>query len=139
MANGRRTFFQRVLGKPATPAGAPEVWRYEAPTLRVSLPAARALAAPGGALRLEGPALPHGVLVVHGIDHRFRAYRNACGHGGRCVDPLPGEARLECCSLGRSTYDYDGRICSGPAHAPLHCYPARIEGEALVVELDDAP
>jgi nitrite reductase/ring-hydroxylating ferredoxin subunit len=97
--------------------------------LEIELERAPELAAPGGALRLEGEGLPDRILVVHCTDGRFRAYRNHCACGGFRVDPVPGEEKIRCCTLMQSTYDYEGRRLSGSAKKDLDLLPLeQVEG-----------
>lgn len=89
----------------------------------------------GSAIRLEGGGLPERILVVHGNDGEFHAFRNKCMHGGRRIDPLPGNSSVRSCSVSKATYDYSGKVISGPAKGPLEKYPTRKENGKLVVIL----
>ena len=88
-------------------------------TVEIDLSRAPELKAPGGALRLEGGKLPDRILVVHGVDGRFRAFRNRCACAVFRVDPVPGEEKIRCCTLMQSTYDYTGKRLSGSAREDL--------------------
>jgi Rieske Fe-S protein len=64
------------------------------------------------------------------------AFANRCSHLlGRKVDPVPGESRLRCCSLGHSEYGYDGQVIKGPANEPLKKYAVEIQNGDIVVTL----
>jgi nitrite reductase/ring-hydroxylating ferredoxin subunit len=116
----RRNIFQRILGLCATRAPADgECWRYEAGEVIVDLSRAAELSGENGAIRLEKKGLPHAVLVFRGVDGGYRALLNECAHMGRRLDPVPGVDRVQCCSLGRSSYDSRGRILSGLAKADV--------------------
>jgi len=130
----KRNFFQRLLGKPATQLPRdPECWNYANGTITINLARASELAEPSGALRLEGKGLSKHILVVRGEDNRFYAVHNRCTHGGRRVDPDPEHACLQCCSIGKSGFAYDGAKTAGPAKGPLTVYPVRQENDTLLV------
>jgi nitrite reductase/ring-hydroxylating ferredoxin subunit len=106
----------------------------------VDLARAPELAEPGGAMRLEGAPLsgdPLGerLLVVHGLDGQYHAYRNRCTHAGRRLDPNASTPTVRCCSVGQSLFGYDGRLITGPASGNLTVYPVELEDERLRIEL----
>lgn len=140
-------FISRLLGRCATPLPVdPACWQEQDDTVTVALDRAPELAQPGGALRIEvpevKPAKPTSaaqaeprlqVLVVHGHDGAYHAYANHCPHGGRRLDPVPGQPLLRCCSLGRSTFTYDGEKVSGAAPCGLRPLPVDVRDNHLVV------
>ena len=129
-------FFKRLLGICATsPPGDPTCWQVAGTNVEVDLARAPELASPGGAIRLEGGDMPQRVLIVHGDDGRFYAVRNKCTHAGRRIDPVAGTQTLQCCSLGKSTFDYTGRRVSGFAKKPLTLFQAELVEGKLVVSL----
>jgi nitrite reductase/ring-hydroxylating ferredoxin subunit len=132
-----RGFFQRLFGIPATPKPRlPGCWSYADGRVLIDLEKAPELARPGGALRLEGGGLPIRVLVIHGQDGAFHAFHNRCTHfGHRRLDPVPGTATIQCCSVNKSTYAYDGPRLFGPAPGPATVLPVEMEGDRLVVRL----
>jgi nitrite reductase/ring-hydroxylating ferredoxin subunit len=130
-----RSFFQRVLGRPATELPENnEFWSVSDGKITLDLSKAPALSNPAGAVRLEGN-LPAKVLVVHGEDGQYRAYENKCTHMGRHVDPVPGTETVQCCSMNAATFDQDGNKIAGPAKKPLKTYPVKTEGGKLVIEI----
>lgn len=132
----KRNFFQRLLGRPATPLpGDPGCWRYADGVVTVDLKRAPELAEPSGALRVEGPDVPRRVLVFHGEDGQYYAVCNKCTHGGRRLDPDPAEGSLQCCSVGKTTYNYDGEVLRGPAPNQLHRFSVTVDGDSLRVTL----
>jgi len=133
----KRGFLQRLFGIPATPRPSdPRSWRFENGRITIDRKRAPELARPGGALRLEGGGLPVRVLVIHGEDGAFHAFQNRCSHiGHRRLDPVPGTHTVQCCSVGRSTYTYDGRKIHGPPTGPVPVYPVAVEEDRLVVSL----
>lgn len=132
----RRSFWQRLLGLPGTrtPRDA-GCWKYESGLVTVDLDRALELAAPSSSVRLEGKGLPLRVLVVHGEDRVFRALQNCCGHMGRRVDFVPGTDTVQCCSVGKSTYDLTGQVLTGPATRGLHVLPVERDGNVLRIRL----
>jgi Rieske Fe-S protein len=133
----QRSIWQRLVGTPATTVPAdPASWRYNSGTLTLDLDRLPELAPAGGAVRLEGGGLPDRVLVVRDETVGFVAFHNRCTHlGHRRLDPVPGTATVQCCSIGKSTYDLDGKKIFGPAPAPLKRYPVALQGRQLVVRL----
>jgi len=128
---------KRILGICKTsPPDDPECWRYSQGKLEIALDRARELANRGGAIRLEGKGLPRRILVFHGNDGKFHALGNKCTHiGGRRVDPVAGSETVQCCSVMGSTYDYAGRVLSGPAKKPLTAFGVESRNEKLIVSI----
>ncbi len=131
---------KRILGicktkKPANPA----CWKYADNRVEVDLGLAGELDSPGGAIRLEGGNLGGvRILALHGENGAYHAYKNRCTHiGHRRIDPIPDEAKLRCCSVGKSTFDYEGKVISGPAKEPLTVLRTEIEDGRLVIRLED--
>jgi len=131
----KRTFWQRLLGRPVTQLPATnDFWSVSGGRIVVDLATAPGLSTPGGAVRLEGK-IPGRILVVHCQDGTFHAYENKCTHGGRCVDPVPGTNTVQCCSVNTSTFDCDGSKIHGPARGPLKTYPVTVENDKLSIDL----
>ena len=84
---------------------------------------------------LEGKGLEQPVLIVRTEDDRYLAFSNRCTHGGRKLDPVPGEPVLRCCSIGHSTFDLEGNLLSGPAKEPLHRYEVAAGDGDIVISL----
>lgn len=133
----KRSFFQRLLGKPVTNSpGIDDCWNYADGRVTIDLNAATELNQPGGAIRLEGKSLPKRVLVVHGEDGEYRAFHNRCTHlGHRRLDPVPGTDTVQCCSINKSTYDAGGKKIFGPTPHPVTRYPVKKEQERLIVSI----
>lgn len=131
-------FWKRLLGICSTaPPADPACWSYADGKIEVLLDRAPELSQPGGAVRLEGSPLPRRVLVVHGQDGHFHAFPNRCTHlGHRRLDPVAGEERIRCCSVGQSVFDYQGRRISGSARRPLKPLDVQTDGTRLIVTLD---
>ncbi len=132
----KRNIFQRLFGKCMTrepnDAGC---WTYSDGEIRIDLRRASELAEAAGAIRLEGENLPERVLVIHGDDGQLRAFKNRCTHSGRRLDPVPGARTVQCCSMGKSTFDYNGKLLAGSAKDDVTTYPARTEDGTLIVTM----
>lgn len=131
-----RNLFQRLLGRPQTaePADA-GCWLLEGGEVSLTLARVPELGEGFGAVRLEGRGLPHPVLVLRDGAGHFRAYRNACPHGGRRLDPVPGTETVCCCSVGRSTFDLEGRRLSGSAREPIRPLAVEVREGSLRIRV----
>jgi nitrite reductase/ring-hydroxylating ferredoxin subunit len=131
----QRTFLQRLFGISATKGPADQgCWTYADGKLRLELRRAPELAQPGGAVRLEGKNLPDRILVIRGDDSNYHAFRNRCQHMGRRLDPVPGTPTVQCCSINKTTYAYDGRVLSGPAKKAVGTFETQMtDGELIIV------
>jgi nitrite reductase/ring-hydroxylating ferredoxin subunit len=135
--DGERSFLDRLQGKPIT--GLPQIegaWTLDGDTLTLDLVKLPELDSLGGAVRIEGEVLTEPILVFLGEDSNYYAFKNACTHGGRMIDPIAGTMTLQCCSASKSTYDYDGKVLSGPAEGPLTSYPLDIQDGNLIIDLN---
>jgi nitrite reductase/ring-hydroxylating ferredoxin subunit len=130
-----RGFFQRIFGLPATGKPLdPQCWSFSDGKILIDLKRATELKKPGGALRLEGGGLPMRVLVIRGDDGKFHAFHNRCTHiGHRRLDPVSGTGTVQCCSVGKSTYTYDGKKIYGPPTGPIKTFKVEVEDERLIV------
>ena len=132
-----RGFFQRIFGLPATQKPLdPQCWSFSDGKIMIDLKRATELKKPGGALRLEGGELSMRVLVIRGDDGKFHAFLNRCTHiGHRRLDPVLGTGSIQCCSVGKSTYTYDGRKIYGPPTGPIKTFKVEVDGDRLIVFL----
>jgi nitrite reductase/ring-hydroxylating ferredoxin subunit len=126
--------FARIFGicetKPPKDDGC---WTYARGTVEIELVRAPELAESGGAIRIKGRGLQENLLVLHGVDGRFYVFGNRCTHMGRRLDPVAGSEAVRCCSISKSTYDYEGRVISGPAKGPLKTFPvSREDGKVII-------
>lgn len=129
-------FFKRLFGICATrPPGDPGCFGTREGRIVVDLARAPELSDRGGALRLEGSGLPERVLVFRGEDDAYHAFVNKCAHGGRRLDPLPGTSQVQCCSVGKSTYDYEGMRISGAASGDVRVLEVEVDGDTLVISV----
>lgn len=130
----QRNIFQRILGICATKPPSDEgCWTFENGKVTVDLARVPELSQKSGAIRLEKKGLPERMLVVHGEDDNYHVFRNKCAHAKRRMDPIPGAGQVQCCSVGKSTFEYDGKRISGSAKNDIQVYPVTVEGEKLVV------
>jgi len=136
--DNKRGFFQRLFGKPVTqPPQDAGCWSYSNGTVVIELDKVPELAHAGGAIRLEGGNLPVKVLIIHGDDGNYHVFRNSCTHGKRCLDPVPGAGTVQCCSVGKSTFDYSGKVLRGGAKDNIVVYPVKVEEGRLRVQLNE--
>ncbi len=130
-----RSIYRGFMGKCDTNELDPGLWRLEDGTVRVKLSDATDLSMKGGAVYLQGEGLETPVLIVRTDDDRYLAFANKCTHGGRKIDHVASESKLRCCSIGHSTYDYDGNVIKGAAKGPIAKYQTEVSGSDLVVRL----
>lgn len=130
-------FFSRLFGKCITQLPTNnECWTFTDGALAIDLSRAPELANLGSAIRIEDESLPERVLLVHGDDDVFRAYKNECVHGKRRIDPVPGAGTLQCCSVNKTTYDYSGTKLRGPVDGELTVYPVAVNEQQLTINLN---
>lgn len=135
--NLKRGFFNRLLGKPATDYPQdPGCWHFSDKKIIVELSKAPELANPGGAIRIEGNNIPDRVVLIHGDDGKYHAFLNKCKHANRRIDPVPGAFIVQCCSLNRTTYDYNGNVLKGAAKEPIKVYNVEIDNGKLIISID---
>jgi nitrite reductase/ring-hydroxylating ferredoxin subunit len=131
-----RNIFQRILGICATKQPSDEdCWTFENGKIIVDLARAPELGRRNGAIRLEKKNLPERVLVIQGDDGEYYAFKNRCTHGKRRLDPMPAIQQVQCCSIGKSTFDYGGKKISGPAKEDIDTYIMTVEDGKLLIAL----
>lgn len=130
-------FFKRLLGICETqPPADPTCWRYAGGQIELDLSKTPELDSPGGAIRLEGRNVPLRVLVVRSDHGSLHVFPNRCTHGHRRLDPVRGEGKMRCCSLGQSEFDYHGRRVGGPAPKDLQSLNFDLRGQKVVIPLE---
>ena len=128
---------RRILGISSTrPPRLADCWGYRDGAVEIDLTRAPELSRPGGAMRLEGKGLPVRLLVVREGNDTFRAFENKCAHMGRRLDPLNGKAAVQCCSVGKSTFDFRGQVITGPAKGPVTLYRVEVENTLLRIPIE---
>ncbi|WP_419659631.1 Rieske [2Fe-2S] iron-sulfur domain protein [Desulfosarcina variabilis str. Montpellier] len=131
-------FFKRLLGICETPLPADsDAWAVQDGNVRINLSRMNELKNPGSGVRLEGKGLDPRLLVFHGDDGQYHAVANRCTHMGRRIDPIAGGSVIQCCSVSKSTFTYDGRPVGGAAQRPLKTYGISQDQETLTIKLDE--
>ena len=129
-------FFKRLLGICETPPpGDPDAWQVTDGSVRIDLSRLPELKEAGGGIRLEGNGIEPRLLIFHGDDGQYHAVSNRCTHMGRRIDPIVGSKIIQCCSVSKSTFTYDGKPVGGAAKKPLKTYPVELEGDTLTIQL----
>jgi len=111
------------------------LWQLDGSKVKINLDKVPNLSQNDGAVYLKEGGLEDPVLVVRNSDNEFMALKNKCTHGGRKIDPVPGENKLKCCSIGHSTFDKKGNVISGPAEGLLTIYKVTKDGNSLEIEM----
>jgi len=113
-------WLKRIFGVSETPPpGNAAGWEFANQAIKIDLNQMPELAHPGRAVRLEGKGLPVRTLVVHGKDGDYHAFANRCTHMGRRIDPIAGSKIIQCCSISKSKFTYDGKPVGGAAKKAL--------------------
>jgi nitrite reductase/ring-hydroxylating ferredoxin subunit len=123
-----------LLGKCETKELDPRLWSLANGVVRVKFGEVAELAIKGGAVYLQGKGLYIPILIVRTEDDKYLAFANKCTHGGRKIDHVPSESKLRCCSLGHSTYDYNGNVVKGMAKRPITKYETEIMDADLIIK-----
>lgn len=74
------------------------------------------------------------VIVVHSGDGTYRAFADRCTHGGRELDYVHEDRKLQCIS-GKAQFDLEGSVIGGPAEDGLLRYRSWREGQELAIEV----
>ena len=132
----KRSIFQRLFGRPATGGPADEgCWTYADNRIEIDLSRAPELAEKGHGVRLEGKNLPRRILVIRGENATYHAFENRCQHMGRRLDPVTGTETIQCCSVSKSTYDYNGNPLFGPAKKAVSTLSTEDDKGKLIIKL----
>ena len=129
-------FLKRLFGICETPLPVnADAWTVENGAVRIDLARMPELQPPGSGVRLEASGLDPRLLVFHGDDDQYYAVANRCTHMGRRIDTIAGSNTIQCCSVSRSTFTYDGSVVGGAAKKALKTYPVARDGDTLTVQL----
>jgi nitrite reductase/ring-hydroxylating ferredoxin subunit len=133
----QRSIWQRILGISATDKPRDkDGWDFESGQLTINLTRIPELTRAGTAVRFEGKNLPSRVLVVFDENKQYQAFQNRCTHlGHRRLDYVPGTQTVQCCSVNKSTYDFDGERIHGPAPRSIQAYPVEVEADELRIRI----
>ena len=130
------SIFKAIFGICETKPLGGELWSLEGNKVQVKLSQMPEPLPKGGAVYLKGGGLSKPVLLLRTEDDRYLAFEDRCTHlGHRKLDPVPGESKLRCCSIGHSTYDLEGNRLSGPAKRPIACYTVEQSNGDLIITL----
>jgi nitrite reductase/ring-hydroxylating ferredoxin subunit len=122
-------------GASSIPLASQGSYRRDGDLVIVSLSAADPLNPVGGAVRItfgDGGDAEIRMVIVHAQDGTYRAFADRCTHNGKELDYLPEAQKLQCRS-GQAQFDLEGNVLRGPARRALPVYPARREGDQLLV------
>jgi len=129
-------FLKRLFGICETQLpGDSQAWSVQDGSVQIALSRMPELKTPGSGVRLEGKATVTRLLVFHGDDGHYHAIENRCTHMGRRIDMIPGSHTIECCSVSKSTFAYDGQPLGGAAKTPVKTFPVTLDGETLTIEI----
>lgn len=127
---------KRLFGICETPLpNDPGAWTIQGGTVTVDLSRMSELENPGSGVRLEGNGLNPRLLVFHGDDGAYHAVANRCTHMGRRIDPIAGSSLIQCCSVSKSTYTYDGRPVGGAAKKQLTTFETNLVQNTLTIKI----
>ena len=134
----KRNVFQRLMGIPATSKPSDDqCWSFSDGKIEIDLKRAPELKDVGGAIRLEKKQLPERLIVFHGTNGKYYAFKNKCKHMGRRMDIIPGSDKLQCCSIGKTTYNKDGNPLSGfgSGKGKLCSYNVEVTLDKLIIKI----
>ena len=97
--------------------------------VRVSLRTYPELTRPGGMIKIHTPRV-RSVYLRHNENDEYVGISAVCTHLGCIVSPSAEGFRCPCHG---STYDHGGRNTGGPARRPLTLFPARREGDEIIL------
>jgi cytochrome b6-f complex iron-sulfur subunit len=129
------SIFKAMFGICETKPLSGNLWSLEGNNVNVKLSQMPESLPKGGAVYLKGSGLSKPVLLLRTEDDRYLAFEDRCTHSGRKLDPVPGEAKLRCCSIGHSVFDLEGNVVKGWAKGPLTCYAVEQSDGDLIITL----
>ena len=128
-----------IKGVSATETIPDYAWKRNDDGIIIDLAKSECLVLPGGAGKLSvdiGDEKPLKLIVVHHEEGHFRVFSDCCTHGGRELNYLHEEGKLQCSSFGRSEFSMKGQAIKGPAEGPLAVYPAeKPNHNALIISV----
>ena len=129
------SIFKAILGICDTKPLSGNLWSLEENKVRVKLSQMPEPLVKGGAVYLKGAGLSKPILLVGTGDEQYLAFENRCPHAGRKIDPIPGEEKLRCCSIGHSEFDLEGNVIKGFAKGNLKKYAVEKSNGDLLITL----
>jgi len=135
--DNKRNIFRTIFGICSTQLPKNDAcWTYNDGELVVDMNKTNELLEKGSAIRIEHSNLEERILLVHGDDDRFYAFRNYCTHGKRRLDPVPGAETIQCCSVGKATFNYKGEILRGAAKENIKSFPVVSIKDKIIISLE---
>lgn len=134
----KRSILQRIMGISATRSSKKvDTWKYSDGRIIIDLDKYPELMRAGGAVSFEGRNLPGRVLVVCWSSDDYSAFENRCTHGGhRRLDPVVEMKAVQCCSIGKATFNLCGEKLYGPAPKSITSYTTIKDSNQLIVSLE---
>jgi nitrite reductase/ring-hydroxylating ferredoxin subunit len=108
-------------------------WQYSKGKIVIEWARVPELQQPGGAIRLEGRGLKEKIILIYGIDGQYHAFKNEYSRLGMPLDPVEGKAKIRCCGLFETIFDYSGNVMSGKGKESLKTYRVETRKCKLVI------
>jgi Rieske Fe-S protein len=111
-----------IKGVSATETIPDYAWKRTDNKIIIDLAKSKCLAIPSGAGKLSvvtGKEIPVKLIVVHYNKGQFKAISDCCTHGGRELNYLHEDGKLQCSCFGLSEFSMKGLVIKGPAEVPL--------------------
>jgi len=112
----------------------PVAWAKGKVEFAILLDSAEKLKEIGGWTRLK--AKKHKLLLVRDSETSVRAFRSSCTHRKEKLTYDHQQGTLVCPAHG-SRFDLEGNVLNGPAKKSLDVYPATLDGDRIVLTLED--
>jgi cytochrome b6-f complex iron-sulfur subunit len=71
------------------------------------------------------------LIIILDPSGQYLVFSDKCDHGGRELNYLVDQSKLQCSSFGHSEYDLDGNVLKGPAKNALPVFKAQRQGQLL--------
>jgi Rieske Fe-S protein len=128
-----------IKGVSATETIPDYAWKHNDDGIIIDLAKSECLALPGVAGKLSvdtGDEKPIKLIVVHYKEGQFKVFSDCCTHGGRELNYLHEEGKLQCSSFGHSEFSMKGQAIKGPAEGPLAVYPVeKLNHNTLIINV----
>ncbi|TAH38953.1 MAG: twin-arginine translocation signal domain-containing protein [Bacteroidetes bacterium] len=83
-------------------------------------------------LRIREASMRNDVLLVRKPTNEVHAFLMKCTHKGGNIKEEQGQL---VCTLHGSTFNMEGAVTQSPAKNPLHQFPVKVEGDAVLVTI----
>lgn len=91
----------------------------------------------GGAVKIVDDALGDNLIIARTRDKEYVTASLHCTHRGVELEYDHERKLFKCSSAGGSKFTLDGKNTGGPADRPLTIYSNLIEGETLIISVDE--